>query len=98
MTEAELQAEVIRLCDKYRLYWHHDPDSRTVQGKKGFPDLVICGTQLIMAELKSQYGNVTTFQTDWRYRLQSAGVKHVVWRPSDLQEGTIERVLSEIQI
>ena len=42
MTEAELQHEVISLCEKYGLLVFHSTDSRRDIGT-GFPDLVICG-------------------------------------------------------
>ena len=97
MLEADLQSRVMDLCVKYKLRVFHCEDSRWNKGTSvGFPDLVIVGTSLLFAELKTNYGNLSGPQTNWRYRLQAAGVKHVVWRPRDLESGDIEAVLRSI--
>lgn len=96
MTEAELLKEVLRLCSKYHHYAFHSTDSRKDQGKQGFPDLCIVGTSVLFAELKTNYGSMSIKQTDWRYKIQAAGAKHVIWRPSDLENGTIEQVLKDM--
>jgi hypothetical protein len=98
MNESELQREVIDLCKKYRLPYYHCVDSTRNLGNPGWPDLAICGKRLIFAELKSNYGNLTGTQTNWRYRLIAAGQSHYIWRPSDLESGEIEQVLSEIAL
>lgn len=56
-----------------------------VQGDgAGFPDLVLVrGTRLIFAELKSAKGTVAPEQTEWLLRLGGAGVECYVWRPKD---------------
>lgn len=49
---------------------------------KGFPDLVLVrGTQIVVAELKSDKGRVRPEQQAWLAALRAAGVKAVVWRP-----------------
>jgi hypothetical protein len=53
----------------------------------GFPDLLLVrGTQLVAAELKSARGNVTSEQADWLDALDGAGVAAYVWKPADWNE------------
>lgn len=95
MNEKELQDKVLELCRKYNLLVFHSTDSRRDIGK-GWPDLTIAGKNLLFAELKSDVGRLSPEQTTWRYTLQSIGFGHVVWRPIDLQDGTIEHQLKEL--
>lgn len=96
MLENELLKEVAELCDKYRLPFYHSTDSRKDMGMMGFPDLVIAGKSVLFAELKTNYGNVSGQQTNWKYRLQAAGQKWVKWTPDDLVSGDIEAALRGI--
>jgi|SRR6185437_5833193 len=96
MSEAELLKEVLKLCEKYRLYHFHSGDSRRDLGTRGFPDLVIVGRQLLFAELKTNYGKTSTHQNSWRWKIQLAGVKWVKWTPYDLEDKTIETVLASL--
>lgn len=59
---------------------------------KGFPDLVLLrGTRLIFAELKSEKGKLTPEQTEWMDALKlfsegpSGGCGVYLWRPSDIE-------------
>lgn len=65
-----------------------------VQGDgKGFPDLVLVrGTRLIFAELKSAKGTVKPEQTQWLLRLGGAGAECYIWRPKDWKN--IEAILT----
>lgn len=97
MTEQELLAAVAKLCDEYKLFWYHSTDSRKDYGCMGFPDLIITGTSVIFAELKTNWGQMSGTQTNWRYRLIAAGANYYLWRPRDLENGTIEEILKGIQ-
>ena len=66
------------------LGWHtyHTHDSR--RSDKGFPDLVLVHPDhgLIFAELKTEKGRVRPEQWEWIWRLEKAGERVFVWRPS----------------
>jgi hypothetical protein len=95
MTECELLAEIVRLCDTYSLLCYHAYDSRKSVGR-GFPDLVIIGAGgVVFAELKSARGRLTTSQRLWGYRLTASGQRFEVWRPRDYPERVMS-VLSEL--
>lgn len=97
MDEKSLLKEVIELCRYYKLLYFHSYDAR--QDKMpGFVDLVIVGADVLFAELKSDYGLLTSEQITWRYALQVAGAKHVVWKPQDLESKEIEHQLSLLRI
>ena len=81
MTEAEFQRKITDLCDWLGLKWHHETDSR--KSKQGFPDLVIVGTEVIFAELKSKRGKVTDAQAEWISSIQNAKGTAYVWKPDD---------------
>lgn len=57
----------------------------TVQGVKGFPDLVLAKAgRLIFAELKASKGKLHAEQVEWLAILGSMdGVECYVWRPKD---------------
>jgi hypothetical protein len=82
MTEKEWQQRITDTCDVLRLRWHHETDSR--RSKKGFPDLVIVGTNgVIFVELKSQRGRIKAEQQEWVDDINTAGGEAHIWRPLD---------------
>lgn len=91
MSEQALQQAVIQLARLLGIEWYHTHDSR--RSRKGFPDLVLCGSRLLYRELKTQVGKLTTEQEQWGARLKRAGQSWDVWRPDDLQSG---RILDEL--
>jgi hypothetical protein len=91
MTEQELLAAVIHLADDIGLYWWRDQHSLT--NKPGFPDLLLIGQSVLWVELKSQYGQLSSQQVAFKYRLIAAGASYACWRPSDYESGEIEREL-----
>lgn len=89
MTEDDLLHQVIDLAMlRGWMVVHHRP-ARTergwrtpTQGHKGVPDLILARRGVvILAELKSEKGRLTTEQVAWQ---QAIGSQHRVWRPSDL--------------
>jgi hypothetical protein len=101
MTEAQLLAEVISLCEQRRIWWVHIDTpfhNKRRQNLIGFPDLFLCGTAGIMfRELKKQRGFTSSpEQTNWKYRLVAAGQDWGLWQPSDLESGRISRELDSL--
>ena len=93
MTEAELQANVLELARLLKWRCYHTFDSR--RSEPGFPDLVMLrGERIIVAELKSERGRLTTEQDAWldafRAALAGADVTIAVWKPRDWLNGAIE--------
>lgn len=88
MSEKALQAQVIAYAQMHRWLVYHTHDSRRSQA--GFPDLVMVrGTRLIFAELKTEKGRLTPEQTAWIMAfvcLDNQRVESYVWRPSDREE------------
>jgi hypothetical protein len=95
MTEAQLQAAVVRLCKLYGLKWHHQKYS--IGSGAGWPDLTIAGRSLLFRELKREDGKVTRAQHDWGITLGIAGQDWDTWRPSDLASGRIQRELEALR-
>jgi hypothetical protein len=81
MTEAELQAEVIKAVHQFGLMVYHTHDSRRSQ--PGFPDLVIVGSSVEFWELKSETGKASPEQREWIFALKQAGNYAGLFRPSD---------------
>lgn len=95
MTEAQLQAAVVKLCKLYGLRWHHQRYS--IGSAPGWPDLVICGRAMLHRELKRDTGYPTAAQLDWIHVLRRAGADADVWRPVDLRSGRVLRELEFIR-
>jgi hypothetical protein len=101
MTEATLQAGVVELAQIYGFMVHHDlPSQRAgggwstlVSGDVGFPDLVLAKAgRVIFVELKSERGSQTLAQKSWQEELGD-GVEFYVWKPTDWNNDTVERIL-----
>lgn len=95
MTEAQLQAAVVRMCKLYGLHSHHQRYS--IGSIAGWPDLVILGRTAIARELKNDKNKPTAAQDQWGLWLVRAGIPWDIWRPSDLRSGRIQRELEEIR-
>ena len=95
MTERQLHAAVTDLCKMLALPVYHTYDSR--RSAHGWPDVAICGTRLILRELKTARGRVTAAQERWGHALVLAGTDWDVWRPADLRSGRITRELNDIR-
>ncbi|GAB6937094.1 VRR-NUC domain-containing protein [Isoptericola variabilis] len=98
MKESALQARVEGLARELGYVTYHTFDSRRSQ--PGFPDLVLVSARrgrLLVAELKTVRGRLSTAQTQWLAEFRGAGVEAHVWRPADLLDGTILTVLTRVQ-
>lgn len=93
MSEKEFQRWVVELAEWYRILTYHNPDSR--RSNPGFPDLVLVGRYVVFAELKTDKGRVSEKQREWLTRLNAAGQKAYVWRPSD--RTLITRILADMK-
>lgn len=74
------------VIDAAKLYgWCYYFTWNSLHSPAGFPDFVLVrGTRLIMAELKSAKGKPTEAQQEWLDMLKGTGKCEVyVWRPSD---------------
>ena len=92
LTEAQFQSWVIGVAQWNQWMVQHSRPAREasgswstpISGNVGFPDLVLShkthGT--IFAELKSETGRLSIFQTAWLETLR-AGAEAYLWRPSD---------------
>jgi len=94
VSEANLQANVISMAELcgWRLY--HTHDSR--RSNAGFPDLILIrGGALIVLELKSERGRVTTAQLAWLddFAAVPGVVVARVLRPSHWKAGEIDQYL-----
>ncbi len=107
MTEADLRSAVCELADRHKLLWHWCADARRCCGPRGLPDLIIAGRRgLIIAELKTEDGETSAPQDLWLWTLgrgthpgpgEACEPYQVhVWRPAQLRDGTIGRVLEAI--
>ena len=95
MTEAQLQAAVVKLCKLYGLRWHHQRIS--IGSGAGWPDLVIVGRRALFRELKSDKGSPTEAQRGWGIVLQRAGLNWATWQPVDLHSGRIVHELESLR-
>lgn len=95
MSEDALQARVIALAKELDYLAYHTYNSRRSQ--PGWPDLVLGSLsrrRLVIRELKTSRGRVSPAQTAWLLVLRACGVDAGVWRPMDLLDGTILRILT----
>lgn len=64
---------------------------------KGWPDLIIVGSRLIVRELKAERGNTTAEQVAWFAALRAAGVDVAIWKPNDWLSGQVRAELETIR-
>ena len=84
MTEKQFQEIVRRELKAAGWLAHHNWLS--IHSSDGFPDIVaVRGDRILIAELKSEKGKVSSKQEEWlRAFGQSVCIEVYVWRPSDL--------------
>jgi hypothetical protein len=85
MSEAQFQAEIVKLARINGWLVYHPYDSR--RSPEGYPDLTLAhpNGRLIFAEVKTTKGKTTAAQDAWLAVLGNLGryVDAYVWRPSD---------------
>lgn len=94
MTERELQRLVVELAHIYGWESYHPWLSK--HSAPGWPDLtLIRPPRLLLVELKSEKGVLTPAQLHWLEMLDRVpGVAVRVWRPSNLDDGSIAAELA----
>lgn len=96
MTEAQLQALVMRTCEELGLVAFHVPDSRRV-GARGWVDLVILGIGgALFVELKSEDGRRSQAQIEMARAIRVAGLQYRLWTPLDWRRDNINRDLRRL--
>lgn len=95
MSEAELTTHVLKYAEDFgwTLRYH---THRSDRSDKGWVDWVFANlkqSRVIFVELKSQKGKVSPEQADWLAALKLCGQESYLFRPEDLRNGSIERVL-----
>jgi hypothetical protein len=98
MTEAELFGLVAARCEQLNLRWFHCEDSRRNTCPAGFPDMVIVGHGILFRELKADGAHAPLSQRRWGEAIKRAGGNWRLWRPSDWENGTIQRELRELAL
>lgn len=94
MAERTLQEHVIDAAETYGIRVWHNHDSR--RDRAGLPDLLLVGTDVVWAELKSQKGRLRKEQIAFMTDLEQAGQHVLLWRPEHLYDGSIHRTLQRI--
>lgn len=87
LAEAVFQAAVVQLAKDCGWLVYFTKDSR--KSPSGYPDLTCAkaGQPLVIAELKTDTGQVTPAQAAWLEALAGCtGVVAEVWRPRDMEE------------
>lgn len=97
MREYEFLASVITEITEWDLEWFHSFDS-TRDKKRGFPDLVIVGHGILFRELKTAQGAVSADQSRFGRAITAGGGNWRVWRPADLESGTVQRELRTLAL
>jgi hypothetical protein len=100
MTEAELDAAVVQLCDDLGLVTVHVREPRREGGEwPGFPDRIIFGPArpyVLYRELKVTTG-LTGMQKRWRWRLRDwCHQDYDTWRYADWVSGRIATELAAL--
>lgn len=102
MLERDLEAAVIDLARILRWRRAHFRPAQTSRGWRtpvsgdgaGFPDLLLVRSpRIVAAELKSASGKVTPEQAAWLADLAASGIECHVWRPANLDDGSILETL-----
>jgi hypothetical protein len=91
--------DVMELIDaRPSLLWIHVIDSRALLGRRGFPDLLICGPHGMLArEVKpDQWAQLSRQQTCWRWMLTANRVNYAIWTREDVGSGRVGRELDAI--
>jgi hypothetical protein len=91
MSEEDFQQAVIEYAQERGWKVAHFRKARTKKGwrtavaadGKGFPDLVLVRNRIVWAELKSEAGEMSPDQENWRDWLKESGQEWYCWKPSD---------------
>lgn len=101
MTEADLLAAIVGLCDQATppVRWVHlvAVKYERCPWVKGLPDLLLVGAASSMwREIKTGSTRITAVQDSWLDALEAAGLDADVWTPRDLADGSVAREISAL--
>jgi len=92
MTEAELQASVVKMAGYCGWKCYHTKFS--IGSDRGFPDLILVRPPRLMAfEFKRDGKHPTAAQDAWLEAIAACGIETYVFTPFDWHAGTIDEVL-----
>jgi|SRR3990167_8236494 len=91
VSEAAFATTIEQLLDMFGWRWMHSRPAKTdrgwrtaLSGTEGFPDyLAVRGDRLLVAELKSDDGELSIEQYFWLKEMAEAGIDAYLWQPSD---------------
>ncbi len=87
-SEKQFEQQVKDLAKIFHWLYYHT--WRSIHSPAGFPDCVMVrGNRIIMAELKSEKGKVSTSQQEWLDALKETSVEVFLWYSSD---ETLEKI------
>ena len=93
ITEKEFSQQVEDLLNLFGWRWCHFRPARTeygwrtpLSGYPGFLDYIAVKNRLIIFELKSENGNLTSAQEEWLDTLKACGQEVYLWRPADIED------------
>ncbi len=87
VTEKQLREQVRDLCKVFG--WKFYFTWTSIHSPRGMPDLILVKPpRVIFAELKTEKGEVSTYQQDWIDVLKECGgnVECYLWRPGDIEK------------
>lgn len=101
--EDVFQTRVLEACRYYDIRAAHFRPAQTargwrtpMQGQPGFPDLVLAASgRLLLVELKSDKGRLSTDQKQW---IAELGEHAVVWRPRDWDTRVLPTLRSRLTL
>ncbi|MET8278225.1 VRR-NUC domain-containing protein [Micromonospora sp. NPDC005174] len=105
--EEALLRDVLELCQRYNIRTAHFRAGMTQAGRwvtavqgdgKGYPDLTLAGTRVMVRELKDDGKYPTPDQRLWLAAFERAGTDVGVWRPKDWRAGLIHAQLEAIRV
>jgi len=85
ITEKQFQEQIKELAAIYHWKYYHTWTS--IHSPRGFVDVaMVRESRLIFAELKSDKGKLTPYQSEWLDALKKTGAEVYVWRPGDFND------------
>jgi hypothetical protein len=97
-TEAEFQAEVIKLIKERGYLYHHCAHPYRCQGENGLVDLIVIGNSgVLWLELKTSLNSLREPQIRYKEALQRANQQYRVMRPKSLYDGSMTLLLDSLR-
>ncbi len=85
ISEKEFQKQVIDLARIY--HWDYYHTFYSLKSQRGYPDLILIKPpNLLVVELKANYGKLSVFQEKWLKLFGDCGVETYCWKPDNFDE------------